>query len=1144
MKNLATILLCCLSLTAVFGQTRVSVLTKSATETTLSLSITDLDKTSVSTPQGESLIISFEKGTPLLQEGNPDVAKFAVALQIPNTEKMALEVVSSEFQDYPNVSVAPSKGNLLRKVDPATVPYSFGSAYERNAFFPGQLAELQQPFVMRDLRGQAVWIYPVQYNALTKVLRVYSNITLRVYQTNEPGENEVAPNRERNISRPFQQLYQKLFLNYDEKVLSGTRNGEEPEQMLVIANDALIPALDSYVAWKRQMGIHTTVVPISEVGADPAAMYAYVKNFYTEHGITYLLLVGDEYALTPMVRPGSNYSCDNCLGYMDGTDHYPEVFVGRFHAANEAELNVMINRNLDYEKTPLSDTLLNWCATGMASTSEEGQGIGDDNQADYEQGNEWKSKHLADGFEKYWEFYDGNQAAISPTPGDQTADKPGNPINSELVAAMNTGGVSLYNYTGHGWEQGLSSGNFNTDAVKNLRNTHRYPIVIAVACCAGNFTNNGGGDCLGEAMQRAGDLASGEPWGGIAGFYSSDFQSWAPPMEGQDGMNQYLVDAEGVTLAPTLGSMATYGNALMITAYGQGGIDMADTWNPFLDPTTVPRTDLPLALMASHTPQLIIGTTELAVTCDVEGALVGLYWQGQTLAAGIVAGGVAVLQFPALDNVGDLMVTATQFNHIPYQGAIVVSPSAGAFVVNGALVLDDAIGGNNNQKADFGETIALNLTLTNLGDQLANATSATLETTDINVNITDNTELFGDLSAGSSTERSAAFGFTVNDDVADGHTVSFKLHIEFNNGQIYESILPVKLQAPELEVGVFQMLDIQGGDGDNRLESGEIATITLKNLNKGHSLSPNALGKLTTDSPWLTISNAFMLGQLDPFTGSVDATFYVTVANDAPAALPANFSYLLSAGNYSAQKDFGTFTINPILETFESQDFSSFPWDLGGNKPWYITPTAAYTGAYSTRSGIITHNQQSVMDLTLDFTTDGVISFARKVGSEIDYDFLRFLIDDVEMERWSGVVPWAEVSYPLSTGIHKLSWIYQKDEVGSANSDRAWVDDISLPPHKKLVATFSPNRGDFEVSVAPNPTSGKTWLQVNMPTAQALEIAVFDCLGHQVQQYPSPDQRLNGQYSIALELRDLASGLYFVQLRGETGTQVVKLVKE
>lgn len=1143
MKNFVTFLLFCLPLGTLLSQTNVSVLSKSNTETILSLRLENIQKTQVNTPHGPAVVLGMEDGTPLLEAGAPDIPKFATSLVIPNTGNMDLEIVSSEYQDFPNVPVAPSKGNLLRKVDPASVPFTYGASYERNAFFPGKLADLQQPFVMRDVRGQSLWIYPVQYNPVTKVLRVYSNITLRVFHAGGQGENEAAPNRERSISTPFRQLYEKLFLNFDAEFLSDARSGEEPVKMLVIADDDLIDPLEPFIAWKRQMGIHTTVVAASEVGNSPVAIYDYVKNFYTEHGISYLLLVGDEYALTPPVRPGSVYSCDNCLGYMDGNDHFPEVFVGRFHASNLAELNIMINRNLDYEKTPLADTLNNWCGTGMASTSDQGQGIGDDNQADYEQGNEWKAKHLADGFEKYWEFYDGNQSAISPTPGDETADKPGNPVNTQLVAVMNAPGVSIYNYTGHGWEQGLSSGNFNTDAVKNLRNNHRYPIVVAVACCAGNFTNNGGGDCLGEAMQRAGDLATGEAWGGIAGFYSSDFQSWAPPMEGQDGMNQYLVDADGIDLDPNIGAMATYGNALMIAAYGQGGIDMADTWNPFCDPTTVPRTALPLTLVANHANGVFIGTSSLEVACDVEGALVSLYWQGQTLAVATVTGGVAVLNFPALDNVGDLMVTATQFNYHPYQGSITVSPSAGAFVINQAVVLDDAAG-NNNQKADYGETIALNLTLSNLGTEIANATSASLQTDDINVNITDNTELFGDISAGALVEKLAAFGFTVNDDVANGHTVLFKLRIEFNNGQSYEATLPIKLQAPELELGNIQISDLAGGDGDNRLESGEVVTVTIPNLNIGNSNSLAALGTLTSNSPWLSISSPVALGVLNAVTGTANASFQVTVSNDAPQVVLATFEYLVNAGNYAAQKSFGPYTINAILETFETQDFDTYPWDMAGNKPWFITPTSAYTGAYSSRSGVITHNQKSEMSLTLDFSVDGTLSFARRVSSELDYDFLRFLIDDVEIDSWSGLVPWGEVSYPLTAGIHKISWIYQKDAIGNANSDRAWVDDISLPPHVVLVGTNQPKQADFKSSLSPNPSSNKVWLQWETPTAQGMDIVLLDCTGRQVQHYPSAGNRLQGVQNLELDVQGLASGLYFVQLLGETGTQVLKLVKE
>jgi hypothetical protein len=374
--------------------------------------------------------------------------------------------------------------------------------------------------------------------------------------------------------------------------------------------------------------------------------------------------------------------------------------------------------------------------------------------------------------------------------------------------------------------------------------------------------------------------------------------------------------------------------------------------------------------------------------------------------------------------------------------------------------------------------------------------------------------------------------------------VLFKLRIEFNGGQVYEANYSVKIQAPELEANGLQISDLTGGDGDNRLESSEQAVITIKNLNVGLSKSPDAWGTLTSNSPWLTIDGPVNLGPIDAVTGTADASFLVSVSANAPQVVTANFEYLVEAGNYTAQQSFGPYIINPIIETYESQNYASFPWDMEGNKPWFVSPSSAYTGTYSSRSGIITHSQQSVMNLTLNFTEPGMVIFARRVGSEQDYDFLRFLIDDVQVDAWSGVVPWGEVSYPLTPGIHKLSWIYQKDDISSANGDRAWVDDVFLPPHQVLVGTSNPAQADYQTSLSPNPTNGKTWLQWEIAQAQEMDIVVLDALGHQVLNLTSEGLLQPGLHSRTLDLQNLSAGLYFVQLRGEAGVQVKKVVKQ
>lgn len=1144
MKNLLTLLFYSLSVSVMIGQvvnsTRVSVLDKTPGHTIIRLDLNGVDQRPVSTPSGAAVVVSMPDGTPLLRAGTPDIPKFAATLQIPNTGNMQYRIVESEYQDFTNVTVAPSKGDLKRTVDPNTVPYTYGSVYEHDAFFPGRLADLQQPFVLRELRGQGLWIYPVQYNPVSKVLRVYSSITVVV----EPGEgeslNEISGEKVRSGSRSFRQLYRKSFINY---TAGHHRDSEDPEKMLVIAKDEYLTTLEPFVAWKRQMGIHTTVVPVSEIGSSASTdIYNFVQTYYLEHAITYLLLVGGEDVIEPEMRSdGAEYSCDNCFGYLDGPDYAPEVFVGRFHADNVEQLQVMIQRNLDYEKTPLVDMEQDWCGSGMWSASNEGAGFGDDNQADFEHANAWKAAHLEDGYGKFWEFYDGDHADISPTPGDVTADGNGNPVNTQLVDVMNNHGVSIYNYTGHGWEQGLVSGNFNVDAVAMLRNVHRYPVCIAVACCAGNFTNNSSGDCLGEAYQRAGDPATGEAWGGIAGYFSSDFQSWSPPMEGQDGMNQYLVDANGIDIVPTVGSMLAYGNVKMIEAYAAGGELMAGFWNTFGEPSTVVRSRQPQVLTATHAAGTVIGTTTLSVACPVEGALVSLYWQGQTLAVATVTGGIANFTFAALNNVGPMVVTATQFNYIPYQGTIEVTAASGAFVVNQLITLNDSAG-NNNGEADYGEQIALDVTLNNVGVEMAGATGATLNTTDENVFITDATETFGDLDAGESLEKTAAFGFTVLDDVADGHTVWFTLTIQFNDDQTFTTQYPVTVRAPKLSAINFEIDDAQSGNGDKRLQSGETATIRISNLNTGHSTSPDAIGQLSSDSPWLTVSPDVNIGALE-VNGATEASFTVTVSGDAPQVVPAQFNYTVTAGYYSAELPAVNLLINPIVETFESHNFEAFPWVMGGNKPWSITTANPYVGGFCSRSGSIVHNQFSEMKLDLYVATDGQVSFARRVSSEADYDFLRFFIDGNEMGAWSGTVDWGEVSFPITTGVHQLSWTYSKDEVGTQGQDRAWVDEIFLPPYEMIVSTGTPNPAAFEIQIAPNPATDRSWLLLDLPTTQTVSVDILDYLGRPLRSAQTPVEMLPGQFRMPLNLSGMPVGIYLIQVRTDTGMKVAKMVK-
>ena len=156
------------------------VLSSTIEETFLDFQFEGYQMVEVQTPNGTEHVIDLVGGSSILDAGSPDLDKWTSSIVIPDEGTTSIEVISSEYRDYENVLVAPSKGNLSRMINPDDVEYLYNDKYDQDNFYPGTLAELRDPYIIRDLRGQTVVIYPLQYNPQTQTLRVYSDIQVKV----------------------------------------------------------------------------------------------------------------------------------------------------------------------------------------------------------------------------------------------------------------------------------------------------------------------------------------------------------------------------------------------------------------------------------------------------------------------------------------------------------------------------------------------------------------------------------------------------------------------------------------------------------------------------------------------------------------------------------------------------------------------------------------------------------------------------------------------------------------------------------------------------------------------------------------------------------------------------------------------------
>jgi len=582
--------------------------------------------------------------------GAPALPKFNTSILIPDRGNVTIEVIYSDFYEIENADVLPSKGNLKRNIDPSKIEYQFGDIYTKAAFYPGNIAEMSNPFILRSERGVNISVFPYQYNPVSKVIRVYENIQIKLqYKRKEQGMNELLSYSK---STPFNNSF---FLN--SKTLK-YNSIEENGDFLVICPDSLIETMRPFVNWKNQKGIFTKLVGTSVTGNSALAIKNYIQNEYNSNpNLLYLLLVGD-HAEIPAYIYGTSGSeeiiSDTYFGQLAGTDLYPELFVGRF-SGNTVQIKNMVDRVLEYEKNPAAG---NWMTNAMGIGSNEGAGIGDNNEVDWVHLRNIGNQLTNYGYNQVYEFFDG-------THGEQ--DAAGSPTASIILPALNSG-IGLLNYTGHGDINEMVTGSFTSLNVNNATNNGKYPFVVSVACNNGTFIY---GTCLSETWLRA--SKNGTPTGAIGACGSSILMSWAPPMQTQDEMTAILTESYQNNKKVTLGGLFYNAQLSMMENYPSlDGDEVMKTWVFFGDPSVVFRNKTTQELEVNHVTQIPQSETQLSVNCNQEQATIAISQNDILLATSTVNGGIANFTFPSLSSNLPLLVTATKQNFKAYQGNIQV----------------------------------------------------------------------------------------------------------------------------------------------------------------------------------------------------------------------------------------------------------------------------------------------------------------------------------------------------------------------------------------------------------------------------------------------------------------------------------------
>ena len=661
---------------------------------------------------------------------------------------------------------------------------------------------------------------------------------------------------------------------------------------LILTAEAYLEAVEPLVAWKRAKGFDVQVVTTDTTGGTRAQIQAWLREIYQswETPPEYLLLVGDVDDIPTWDFSGN--PTDHPYTLMDEGDWLPDLFLGRLSVENVYEAQTVINKTVNYERNPDDGTNPDWYRRFLGVAGNAGS-VTPVNTV------EFCAEQLEGmGFEHAWDSYDpGTPWNLMNLHGVYSPPLSAQDVTVPMITELIDGGVGLVVY--RGWAYGVKGWEppyFITDNIPGLSNGAMTPIVMSFVCLNGDYSVNSGGDvvCFGEVWTRAGTPT--EPRGAVA--FIGNGEHWSHTRY-NDAMAIAYYERITDPAITTLGGLAVAGK-LRFMDYFPHQLDETGNeesvefyvhiYNLLGDPELNFWRAVPTALDVSHDGVIPAGANRLTLDVNedgggvLSGARVGVVQGDRLLGCAFSGadGAVEVLFDDVVAAEGDLTLTVTHPDRIPYQGSITPDDSE-AFLAATAFSLDDTAG-NGDGLANPGETLDLLLTLSNGGGQAATGVSATL-LVPAGVTPPAGPVGFPDIPAGGSAAALAAYTITLDPLYEDGRLPVFGVttsHAAGLNSSAFQ--LGVAGPAPTVTATAF------GAPGN--LAPGQSVELVVTMLNAGSVDAMNLSATLVLQNPALgTVVDADGSWGALAVDGSADNAgdpFVLQLSADVPhgAALP------------------------------------------------------------------------------------------------------------------------------------------------------------------------------------------------------------------------------------------------------------------
>ena len=1000
------------------------------------------------------------------EEGMPLLPHYSAELLLPQGHIIKnIEVVSVTYSEsVTGINLIPASRPF-----PISEPAPAGYFPEENRRVYGSTdpfpARPTGNFSTQKLGGYHIGVFtilPLQFMPQQQAVRYIEEITLNIETA--PAENNLNAGFSESAAKRMQSIVDnpEAISTYH---FSNLRNGDEAD-LLLISSQELMDAFAGYIDYKIKRGFIVNTITTEEIlvtytGADDAEK---VRNCiidqYENYGIQYVLLGGDSDGNNPAgnIVPHRGFYINNGYGTTD--DHLPsdmyfacldgnwdtdgdgkygepgeedlfaEISVGRISGDSGEEIANALSKLIKYQDTPVMADVEKALMVGESLDETTWGGDSKECVALGSSAHGYTTAGFSDNFtltrlyekEDYWN-------------------------KNDIFHEFSNHGCHLLNHLGHSnvtYNMKLNNSDLTVANLSNDGVSRSLVIGYSQGCYNGAFDNRNSNftyqtDCFTEEITTM-------PTGMVASIGNSRY-GWYQKNT-TNGASQYLdrqffdaIFGEDITeigwangdsrednTAYILENMIIRWCAYEVTVFGDPSMDI---W-----------TAAPTEFSVNHPMAVEIGGSTISFATGAPFARIGLMQDGELIGRGVAdeSGNLDLELFDPLSINEPIDVTITAHNKLVYQETIAVISDEAYVMFNGLQINDE--NGNANGEADYGETLLLGLTLTNVGNQPAQDVTVTLSSGDPYIALPYLAVEFGDFEVGESKTISNAFEVIIAGNIPDQHEIDIDVHA--NGGEEWISDFDFDVNAPVLKYVGYTMDETGAGNGNDLPDPGETLNVYISLENSGHALSPALSSSLAAGNDLVTVVTATYDHPAMAPGASGALLFSVLISEEASMGDPAELNLQASAGEYLLEQMLIMQTAMPV-EDFETAGFNSFDWTPAGDLPWEIATGEAWHGDYSIRSGAIDHSQTSEIKTTVLCTSLDTISFWFKTSSESGYDFLNFYIDMIRAGQWSGDSEWQKVSFAIYPGTHTFRWVYQKDEYMTGGEDCAWIDFIEFP---------------------------------------------------------------------------------------------------